>query len=232
MDRTPSRTEETMQQVVLKKSFVDRIGPDQLRTVLATIRIYAVLAMKSKVVVDTFRRQNLNNGEFIDLYSDLFATYHEGAKKFFQEYHTDILNVLSEPASPYETKMSQLFLTPNRESSSTYRILNHIRNHFSFHFGTTELLPLESDPIGIVKDDGTVTFISVTPNLFRFIATEIGKAVSQDNIQGFYRKVYNDEVRTFVKYLEQVVHRLVDENVDFIPIAPVEFRRKDIEHDS
>lgn len=73
--------------------------------VLASIRIYAVLAMKCKVVGDTFTLKNLNDGEFIDLYSDLFATFQEGA-------------------------------------NTTYRILKHIRNEFSFHFGIDELNPI------------------------------------------------------------------------------------------
>jgi len=203
-------------QIVLKESFLKKIDEKQHAILLATIRIYSVVAMKCKVVVDTFSSKSLNNGEFVDLYSDLFATYFEGVKKYFQEYSQTILEIASVTENDYVKRMVALFRPENAESDSTYKVLNYIRNDFSFHFGIRKLGPIVGAPIGSVDNKGVVTFTSTTPNLFKYIAETTGEKMSRESIQTYYRTVYNEEIRPFVEYLGGVIHSVVDSNVDFV----------------
>ena len=205
-----------MKQIVLKDSFVNKISRKQHKILLATIRIYAVIAMKYKVVLDTFTLKNLNNGEFIDLYSDLLATYQEGAKNYFRDYSNTVLEILNETGNEYVSKMQDFFQIKNDGVNTTYKILKQIRNGYSFHFKIDKLNPINGAPIGIIDDNRKVTFTSITPNLFGYISKELGTEMSQETIQNFYRTTLNEEVRPFIEYLEEIIHRIVDENVEYI----------------
>lgn len=205
-----------MRKIIFKDSFLNEISVNDHKILLATIRIYSVLSMKYKVVVDTFLMKNLNNGEFIDLYSDLLATFHEGAKNFFKNYNSKLLSLSNKTECSYSLKMVKIFQPDNKDVDITYKILREIRNGYSFHFGIKTLTPIHGAPIGVMGDNNEVVFTSITPNLFRDISKEIGIEMSKESIQNFFRKTLNKEVKPFIEYLEEIIHSIVDNNIDLI----------------
>ena len=200
-----------MRRLLLKNSFVEAIGPELNSILIATIRIYSVLSMKTVNVVESFERK-ISTPDFVNLYCDLFATFHEGSKKYFQKYIAEISGLKKKPLDIYENRMIEIYRKGNEDNNSTYKALYHIRNSFSFHFSPTGNPPGLAEYIGYVDESGKVTFVSSIPALFKCVETVLGKKMGQKEIQTFFRETLHEEVRPFIEYLQATIHQIVDPN--------------------
>jgi len=209
-----------MKTITLNQKFIDQLSVEQYKSLFITIRIYSVLNQKITNHIKAVLKKEFIISETIDSYCDLFATFNEGAKEYFKKHIQNINSIMKIGHNNYTNKMVAIYAGNAKEAIMPYNILYNLRNVAGFHFKDDfidKYLELNNGErirmVGFIDKNNNFRFMNIVPYIIEYLKTETKLELNEDNISKFFRETYQSEVKVFYKYLQDILHRIIDVNI-------------------
>lgn len=208
-----------MQSIEFHKIFIKQLTAEEYSSLFVFMRIFSELNRKIKIHINAIEEKIYINSEVIDSYCDLFSTYNEGAKEYFNNHVDNIHSIANIKLSDYTNKMIKIYKGKPTESPEPYKILKKIRDVAGFHFRKDFINKFNVKDkekrialIGFIDENNNVRFSNYVPYIIEYIGNEFDLDLDLDSISTFFRNIFQEEITVFRKYFEELMDHILSEN--------------------